>query len=206
MPPDLLYPLSPYRSINRECMKANFSVVTAQQDLIEKEREKEELRHQQIQRHAEAVRQQVQEREVQAVSQRRELFREGERLEEAARSHRARLDEIKEKKLRELRQKREVKVRRLSCTAPAAKKPETVRIITKDLIRDLRQVEAKGGTASLASSEETPLIWLFSYQDAAEKRKAQMCQADLSRQKNQKVRKLEIEARDRYYEALFLRR
>ncbi|CAM4583951.1 unnamed protein product [Leuciscus chuanchicus] len=103
MPPDLLYPLSPYRSINRECMKANFSVVTAQQDLIEKEREKEELRHQQIQRHAEAVRQQVREREVQAVSQRRELFREGERLEEAARSHRARLDEIKEKKLRELR-------------------------------------------------------------------------------------------------------
>ncbi|XP_067275963.1 cilia- and flagella-associated protein 45 [Pseudorasbora parva] len=78
-------------------------VLRAQQELIEKEREKEEQRHQQIQKHAEAVRQQVREREMQAVTQRREMFREGERLEEEARSRRARLDEIKEKKLRELR-------------------------------------------------------------------------------------------------------
>ncbi|XP_051727146.1 cilia- and flagella-associated protein 45 [Ctenopharyngodon idella] len=78
-------------------------VLRAQQELIEKEREKEEHRHQQIQRHAEAVRQQVREREMQAVTQRRELFREGERLEEEARNRRARLDEIKEKKLRELK-------------------------------------------------------------------------------------------------------
>lgn len=84
-------------------MYAVFSFSRAQQDFIEKEREKEEQRHQHIQRHAEAVRQQVREREVQAVSQRRELFREGERLEEEARNRRARLDEIKEKKLRELR-------------------------------------------------------------------------------------------------------
>ncbi|ROJ29137.1 Cilia- and flagella-associated protein 45 [Anabarilius grahami] len=78
-------------------------VLRAQQELIEKEREKEEQRHQHIQRHAEAVRQQVREREMQAVTQRRELFREGERLEEEARNRRARLDEIKEKKLRELK-------------------------------------------------------------------------------------------------------
>ncbi|XP_073706254.1 cilia- and flagella-associated protein 45 [Garra rufa] len=78
-------------------------VVRAQQELIEKEREKEEQRHRKIQKHAEAVRQQVREREIQAVTQRRELFREGERLEEEARNRRARLDEIKEKKLRELK-------------------------------------------------------------------------------------------------------
>uniref|UniRef100_A0A671NQE8 Cilia- and flagella-associated protein 45 n=1 Tax=Sinocyclocheilus anshuiensis TaxID=1608454 RepID=A0A671NQE8_9TELE len=78
-------------------------VLRAQQELIEKEREREDQRHQQIQRHAEAVRQQVREREMQAITQRRELFREGEWLEEEARSRRARLDEIKEKKLRELK-------------------------------------------------------------------------------------------------------
>ncbi|XP_026086818.1 cilia- and flagella-associated protein 45 [Carassius auratus] len=78
-------------------------VLRAQQELIEKERERERQRHQQIQRHAEAVRQQVREREMQAITQRRELFREGERLEEEARNRRARLDEIKEKKLMELK-------------------------------------------------------------------------------------------------------
>ncbi|XP_059420797.1 cilia- and flagella-associated protein 45 isoform X1 [Carassius carassius] len=78
-------------------------VLRAQQQLIEKERERERQLHQQIQRHAEAVRQQVREREMQAITQRRELFREGERLEEEARNRRARLDEIKEKKLMELK-------------------------------------------------------------------------------------------------------
>ncbi|XP_051580988.1 cilia- and flagella-associated protein 45 [Myxocyprinus asiaticus] len=78
-------------------------VLRAQQELIKKEQEKEERHYQQIHRHAEAVRQQVRERELQAVAQRRELFREGERLEEEARNRRARLDEIKEKKLRELK-------------------------------------------------------------------------------------------------------
>ncbi|XDV28641.1 hypothetical protein PO909_031872, partial [Leuciscus waleckii] len=78
-------------------------VLRAQQDLIEKEQGKEEQRHQHIQRHAEAARQQIRERELRAVSQHRELFQEGERLQEEARSRRARLDEIKEKKLRELR-------------------------------------------------------------------------------------------------------
>lgn len=78
-------------------------VLRAQQELIEKEREREGQRHQQIQRHAEAVRQQVREREMQAITQRREMFREGDRLEEEARNRRARLDEIKEKKLRELK-------------------------------------------------------------------------------------------------------
>lgn len=78
-------------------------VLRAQQELIEREYEKEEQRQQQIQKHADAVRQQVREREMQAVTQRREMFRERERLEEEARNRRARLDEIKEKKLKELK-------------------------------------------------------------------------------------------------------
>lgn len=68
-----------------------------------KDHVKEQQKHQQIRRHAEAVRQQIRERELQAIGQRRELFREGERLEEEARNRRERLDEIKEKKLRELK-------------------------------------------------------------------------------------------------------
>ncbi|KAL1256652.1 hypothetical protein QQF64_012197, partial [Cirrhinus molitorella] len=91
-------------SIEAGRKRAEFErVVRAQQELIEKEREKEDQHNRKIQRHAEAVRHQVREREMQAVTQRRELFREGERLEEEARIRRARLDEIKEKKLRELK-------------------------------------------------------------------------------------------------------
>ncbi|XP_072551518.1 cilia- and flagella-associated protein 45 isoform X2 [Salminus brasiliensis] len=78
-------------------------VLRTQQELIAREKQKEQLYRQQVLRHAEGVRQQVREREMLAVTRRRELFREGERLDEEARSRRARLEEIKEKKLKELK-------------------------------------------------------------------------------------------------------
>ncbi|KAM6946476.1 cilia- and flagella-associated protein 45 [Aplochiton taeniatus] len=78
-------------------------VLRAQQDAIARQKEKEEKHHEKVLRHADGVRQQVREREQQAAAQRRELFKEGERLNEEARQRRVRLDEIKEKKLRELK-------------------------------------------------------------------------------------------------------
>ncbi|KAI5098006.1 cilia- and flagella-associated protein 45 [Silurus meridionalis] len=79
-------------------------LLRVQQDLIEQEKEKEERHQQQVLRHAEGVRQQVRVREAQAIAQRREMFREGEKLDEEARNRRAYLDEIKQKKLKELRE------------------------------------------------------------------------------------------------------
>ncbi|KAL7870424.1 hypothetical protein SRHO_G00079210 [Serrasalmus rhombeus] len=78
-------------------------VLRTQQELIAREKEKEEGHQQQVLRHAEGVRQQIREREMLAVARRRELFREGEKLDEETRSRRVRLDEIKDKKLKELR-------------------------------------------------------------------------------------------------------
>lgn len=70
---------------------------------ISKEKDKEDNHRQKVLRHADGVRQQVRERELQAIAQRREVFKEGDRLDEEARQRRIRLDEIKEKKLRELK-------------------------------------------------------------------------------------------------------
>ncbi|XP_066541257.1 cilia- and flagella-associated protein 45 [Hoplias malabaricus] len=78
-------------------------ILRTQEEMIAREKEKEEHHRQQIVRHSEGVRQQIREREVQAISRRRELFQEGEKLDEEARIRRARLDEIKEKKLKELK-------------------------------------------------------------------------------------------------------
>lgn len=78
-------------------------VLRVQLEAIEREREREGKHRQQVLRHAEGVRQQVREREMVAVAQRRELFHEGQRLDEEARQRRQRLNEIKDKKLQELR-------------------------------------------------------------------------------------------------------
>ncbi|XP_038830318.1 cilia- and flagella-associated protein 45 [Salvelinus namaycush] len=75
----------------------------AQQVSICKEKDKEEKHRIKVLRHADGVRQQVREREMQAIALRREVYKEGDRLDEEARHRRIRLDEIKEKKLRELK-------------------------------------------------------------------------------------------------------
>ncbi|CAB1348012.1 unnamed protein product, partial [Coregonus sp. 'balchen'] len=74
----------------------------AQQASICKEKDKEEKHRIKMLRHADGVRQQVREREMQAIALRREVYKEGDRLDKEARHRRIRLDEIKEKKLREL--------------------------------------------------------------------------------------------------------
>lgn len=65
--------------------------------------EEEEKQRQKALRHSESIRQQVKERELSAIAKRREIFKESDRLIEEARQRRMRLNEIKEKKLKELK-------------------------------------------------------------------------------------------------------
>ncbi|KAL0973291.1 hypothetical protein UPYG_G00201500 [Umbra pygmaea] len=78
-------------------------VLRAQQESIAKEMDMEEKHKIKVLRHADGVRQQVREREMQAIALRRETYKEGDQLKEEARLRRIRLDEVKEKKLRELK-------------------------------------------------------------------------------------------------------
>lgn len=74
-----------------------------QKEAITKQMEEENKQRQKALRHSEAIRRQVKERELLAVARRKELFKEADRLTEEARQRRQRLDEIKEKKLKELK-------------------------------------------------------------------------------------------------------
>ncbi|XP_047449733.1 cilia- and flagella-associated protein 45 [Mugil cephalus] len=84
--------------------KADFErVLRAQQVAIIKQKEQEERQAQKAHYHAQAIRQQMKERELSAIDKRREFFKEGDRLVDEARQRRMRLDEIKGKKLKELK-------------------------------------------------------------------------------------------------------
>ncbi|XP_006642298.3 cilia- and flagella-associated protein 45 isoform X1 [Lepisosteus oculatus] len=111
--------------------------------------------------------------------------------------------------------------RGMSRSAPVQKtqKPDTIRIITKDLIRDLKIPHSDpSGLSIILSPDEFHRITLASRvptkeemqaaleaqrkereaaMDAAEDRKAQIRQAELSRQKNQGLSDLEAEAKER---------
>uniref|UniRef100_UPI003AAA80AC cilia- and flagella-associated protein 45 n=1 Tax=Centroberyx gerrardi TaxID=166262 RepID=UPI003AAA80AC len=93
-----------FLSIEAGRERAEFDrLLRAQQQAIAKQQEEEEKQRHKALRHADGVRQQVRERELLAVAKRREIFKEGDRLDEEARQRRLRLDEIKEKKLKELK-------------------------------------------------------------------------------------------------------
>ncbi|XP_010776750.1 uncharacterized protein [Notothenia coriiceps] len=93
-----------FLSIEAGREKAEFErVLSVQQQAIVKLKEEEEKRRQKLSRHSEAIRTQVKEQELSAVAKRRELFKESERLMEEDRQRRVRLEEIKEKKLQELK-------------------------------------------------------------------------------------------------------
>ncbi|CAL8349699.1 unnamed protein product [Lota lota] len=78
-------------------------VLRAQQAAIAKQEEEEQRHRQKALSHADGVRQQVREREQLAVAKRREVYKEREELDEVGRQRRLRLDEIKDKKLKELK-------------------------------------------------------------------------------------------------------
>lgn len=78
-------------------------VLRIQQELIEKERKEIEEKSSALMKHAKELRQQVRESEQKQAMARIAFFEEGKRLDEEARQRRARLDELKMKKLTELR-------------------------------------------------------------------------------------------------------
>ncbi|XP_076438329.1 cilia- and flagella-associated protein 45-like isoform X2 [Babylonia areolata] len=78
-------------------------VLRAQKELVEREkREEEEVRKKRLS-HADDVRSQIRKKEQERIAERNAFFEEGVKLDEEARARRARLDEVKRKKLNELR-------------------------------------------------------------------------------------------------------
>ncbi|KAL6116364.1 cfap45 [Pungitius sinensis] len=73
------------------------------QDATLKEKQEEERKQRKARQHADAIRNQVRERALSAAAKRKEMFKEADQGAEAARQRRVRLDEIKEKKLTELK-------------------------------------------------------------------------------------------------------
>lgn len=70
---------------------------------MEKDLKEQEEKTNQLRRHASELRRQVREQEQKQVVDRISHFEEGKRLDEEARQRRARLDDLKQKKLEELR-------------------------------------------------------------------------------------------------------
>lgn len=75
----------------------------AQKELIEKEQREDSLKHRQRIVHRDDVLDQIRDKEQQKISERNAFFEEGIRLDEEARLRRLKLDEVKRKKLGELR-------------------------------------------------------------------------------------------------------
>lgn len=75
----------------------------AQKELIEKEQREDEIKHTQRIRHRNDVLDQIKEKEGQKIMERNAFFEEGVKLDEEARLRRLKLDEVKKKKLGELR-------------------------------------------------------------------------------------------------------
>lgn len=84
-------------------MSVCFHSNRAQKELVEKERREElEARKKRL-NHADDVRAQIREKEQVRVSERNAFFEEGVKLDEEARMRRAKLEEVKRKKLETLR-------------------------------------------------------------------------------------------------------
>ncbi|KAG7223041.1 hypothetical protein INR49_015930 [Caranx melampygus] len=93
-----------FLSIEAGREKAEFErVLKVQKEATAKQKEEEKKQRQKALGHSEAIRRQVKERELSAIARRKEVFKEAERLMEEAQQRRQRLDEIKEKKLKELK-------------------------------------------------------------------------------------------------------
>ncbi|KAG8560231.1 hypothetical protein GDO81_014851 [Engystomops pustulosus] len=78
-------------------------VLRVQRELMEKERKEHKEKASELMTHAGELRRQVRENEQKQVVERIAHFEEGKKLDEEARQRRARLDELKQRKLEELR-------------------------------------------------------------------------------------------------------
>lgn len=80
-----------------------FPAHRVQQEGAVRQKEEEERQRHKALHYSEAIRQQMKERELSAIAKRRETFKEADQLIIEAQQRRIRLDEIKEKKLKELK-------------------------------------------------------------------------------------------------------
>jgi hypothetical protein len=78
-------------------------VFRAQQELVEKEQCEEIEKKKISSKHSEELRQQIRAKERERISERNDFFAEAEKLDEEARQRRLKLEEVKRKKLNELR-------------------------------------------------------------------------------------------------------
>lgn len=79
-------------------------VLRAQKELVEKDKREEEEQMRRRRLYADDVRTQIREKEQIRISERNAFFEEGHKLNEEAKMRRSKLDEVKQKKLNELRE------------------------------------------------------------------------------------------------------
>jgi len=93
-----------FLAVQAQRERADFErVLKAQKELVEKEKCAEGEKRKQRDVYADEVRVQIRDKEQQRIRARQQFFEEGVKLDEEARNRRARLDDIKRKKLEELR-------------------------------------------------------------------------------------------------------
>uniref|UniRef100_A0A669B1H8 Cilia- and flagella-associated protein 45 n=1 Tax=Oreochromis niloticus TaxID=8128 RepID=A0A669B1H8_ORENI len=91
-------------SVEASREKAEFErLLKVQQEEMVKEQVQNDRQHHKVQQHVQAIHQQMKEREILATAKRKETFKEAKRLMEETRQRRLRLDELKQKKLQELK-------------------------------------------------------------------------------------------------------
>lgn len=79
-------------------------VLIAQEEAVERDRELKRRRHDKRRQHADEVRGQIRQKEQETIQERKSFFDEGIRLDQEARERREKLNQIKMRKLQELRE------------------------------------------------------------------------------------------------------
>ena len=79
-------------------------VLIAQEEAVERDRELKRRRHENRRQHADEVRGQIRQKEQETIQERKSFFDEGIRLDQEARERREKLNQIKMRKLQELRE------------------------------------------------------------------------------------------------------
>ncbi|XP_046342077.1 cilia- and flagella-associated protein 45-like isoform X2 [Haliotis rufescens] len=94
-----------YLAVQAQRERSEFErVLRAQKELVEKEQREDDVMRKKRLTHAEEVRRQIRQKEHEKVKERNNFFEEGVKLDEEARVRRNRLEEVKRKKLQELRE------------------------------------------------------------------------------------------------------
>jgi len=89
--------------VELDCVYLEFSFPRAQIELADKDRSEDERHRHQRKAYSENLQRQIRENELVRIGERKAFFEEGVKLDDEARARRAKLDDIKRKKLEELR-------------------------------------------------------------------------------------------------------